>query len=45
MIGELTREHETNDNMNLVGQESSLLVVGRKLSHLTSNASKDIADE
>ena len=45
VLGELTREHETNGSLDLAGRESGLLVVGGKLSGLASDALEDVADE
>ena len=45
VLGKLTRQHETNGSLDLARRKSSLLVVGGKLSSLTSDTSEDIVDE
>ena len=45
MLGEFTREHETNGGLNLSAGESRLLGVGSETSSLRGNAIKDVVDE
>ena len=45
MLGKLTREHKTNSGLDLARAQGGLLVVGRELSSLSSNALEDVVDE
>ena len=45
MLGQLSGEHEADGSLDLTAGKGSLLVVGGKLSGLTSNALEDIVDE
>ena len=45
VLGEFSREHETDGGLNLAGRESRLFVIGGELSSLTSNALEDVIDE
>ena len=45
MLGELTREHQTDGGLDLSGGQSLLLVVSDELDGLLSDSVKDIIDE
>eukprot|EP00579_Thalassiosira_antarctica_P032961 CAMPEP_0201991896 /NCGR_PEP_ID=MMETSP0905-20130828/636_1 /ASSEMBLY_ACC=CAM_ASM_000554 /TAXON_ID=420261 /ORGANISM="Thalassiosira antarctica, Strain CCMP982" /LENGTH=45 /DNA_ID= /DNA_START= /DNA_END= /DNA_ORIENTATION= len=45
MLGKLAGKHKTDGSLDLAGGEGGLLVVGGKLSGLTSDALEDVADE
>ena len=45
MLGEFTREHESDSSLDFSGRKGGLLVVSSKASSFRSNAFKDIIDE
>ena len=45
MLGKFTGEHEADSGLDFAARQGGLLVVGRKLASLRSDAFKDIVDE
>jgi hypothetical protein len=45
MLGKLTGKHKTNSSLDLARAQGSLLVVGGKLSGLSSDTLEDVVDE
>ena len=45
MLGEFSRQHETNSRLNLATAQSSLLTERRKTTGLSGNTIKDIVNE
>ena len=45
MLGQLTREQQTNGGLNFAGRESASLVVADQTARLSSDALEDVVDE